>query len=67
MKILMSRKFIIALLIVIISAIALFMKIIDGNVWTISASIAAGIYSATNILQPKFMPIVEEEDIGKED
>ena len=53
MEILKSRKFILALLIVAISAIALFTGFLDGSLWVAAVTVVCGIYGAANVIQTK--------------
>lgn len=56
-----SRKFFLALLIIVLSAIALFTKIIDAGSWVAVTSIVCGLYGASNVIHSRFNRVLPEE------
>lgn len=53
-KFLMSRKFVLALLMAAFASVALGLGWLTGGEWVAAASIILSLYGASNILQPKF-------------
>ena len=54
LRLLLSRKFLLALIVIAIASFGLFFKFLDGGTWVAAVSIAAGMYGGANIVQRRF-------------
>ncbi len=49
----LSRKFLLALIAMLVSAAALLAGIMDGNAWFLSIGVILGLYGAANVTEKK--------------